>query len=183
MKYCVHCGHELSDEALFCDNCGASVTTQQAAPVGNGLDTEKQYLDTFYRFFKYERLSWKIGGVVFLILSLFFLGFALLFLTIALARDAEEVAMVAPLFILYGLVFLPVAIVNLKMVKKTEYYMNTLYMDVRPTIERSGSVGMIVLSAFFNEIAMIFIIINFVRTKNNKALLQQIAYRQQNPPM
>lgn len=43
---------------------------------------------------------------------------------------------------------------------------------------RCGNVGMIVLSAIFNPVAMIFIIINFTRTKTNKAEIQSAAMRQ-----
>lgn len=39
------------------------------------------------------------------------------------------------------------------------------------TINHAGSVGSIVLAAFFNEIALIFVIFNFVKAKKNRALL------------
>ena len=32
MKYCVNCGHELPDHALFCSNCGAKQPAQEQAP-------------------------------------------------------------------------------------------------------------------------------------------------------
>ena len=73
---------------------------------------------------------------------------------------------------------LPIAIVNLKMVSKAEYYMDTLYNDASSMRERAESVGMIILATFFNEIALIFIIINFVRAKTCKETLDRIELRQ-----
>ncbi|MDO5137168.1 MAG: zinc ribbon domain-containing protein [Oscillospiraceae bacterium] len=37
MPYCMHCGHQLPDDALFCDNCGAKVISiQEIDPSGMG---------------------------------------------------------------------------------------------------------------------------------------------------
>ncbi len=46
--------------------------------------------------------------------------------------------------------------------------------------KRCGSVGMIVLGAIFNSIAMAFIIVNFVRTKTNAAAFDRIEAEQKN---
>ena len=40
MKYCVHCGNEIHDEAIVCVKCGRSVTSPLPAPA------EKQKDDT-----------------------------------------------------------------------------------------------------------------------------------------
>lgn len=187
MKYCVKCGNELNDDARFCVSCGTAVV-QETAPevetyVANDdavlIQEEKECLDNFYRFFKYERLAWKISGIVFLILSIVFMGFGLLFALLAAVVEEAFAAGFGAIYILYGLLILPVAIVNLKMVSKAEYYMDIIYKDARPVVKRCSSVGMIVLGAMFNTIAMAFIIVNFVLAKTKAPILQRVVERQQ----
>ena len=97
-----------------------------------------------------------------------------------MATIAEEFfAGVGAIYMLYGLLFLPVAIVNLKMVSRAEHYMNIVYTDAAAVEERAGNVGMIVLAAFFNSIALVFIIINFVRSKTEKDVLKSAQRRQE----
>ena len=189
MKFCVNCGSQLSDDARFCTACGAEV--KDAAPVENDvtiddsllIQQEKECLNKFYRFFKYERLAWKIVGIVFLVFSLVFIGFGFLaFLMGAATGEEMGIAFAAGfggIYVLYGLIFLPIAIINLKMVGKAEYYMNVIYRDARPVVVRCNSIGMLVFSYFFNTIAMAFIIVNFVFNKTNKEILARAIARQQ----
>lgn len=183
MKYCAYCGQELHDDARFCDHCGASVAAEET-----NIQEEKEFLDNTYRFLKYERLAWKIAGVVLLILCIIILGCGLLVLAAtagnALTGDADSVlglgfAMVY--LLIYGLLFLPIAIIGLVSAKKIDGYMAGMYADFRPAATRCGSIGMIVFTAFFNEIALIFYIINFVRMKSNKRMVERITCRQQTP--
>ena len=53
-----------------------------------------------------------------------------------------------------------------------------LYVDAKPMIRHCGSVVTIVFAALFNIPALAFILINFVRTKSNAAMLKQIVQRQ-----
>lgn len=186
MKYCVKCGNAMAEEAAFCTACGAPAAVAAPAPAqetpgtDDGLAKEKEFLDTYHRLFRYERLAWKIAGIVLLILSLLFIGLGMLFLLLALVSRGAALIVPAVMLVLYGLLFLPAAILNLKMVPKAQYYMDILYTDVRPVITRCSSIGMFILAGFFNEIALIFIIINFVRTKANREMLQRVTVRQQN---
>ena len=189
MKFCVNCGSQLSDETRFCSTCGQEVTAE--APVENDvtiddsllIQQEKECLNKFYRFFKYERLAWKIAGIVSLVFSLVFIGFGFLaFLMGAATGEEMGIAFAAGfggIYVLYGLIFLPIAIINLKMVGKAEYYMNVIYRDARPVVVRCNSIGMLVFSYFFNTIAMAFIIVNFVFNKTNKEILARAIARQQ----
>lgn len=180
MKYCVKCGQQLSDEARFCDKCGYAFENVNAEPADierTLMLEEKECLDKFYRFFKYERLAWKIAGIVFAAFAGFFFALALICAMIAIG----EIEALAGTFAcsMYGLIFLPIAIINLKMVGKAEYYMNVIYKDARPVVVRCNSIGMLVFSYFFNTIAMAFIIVNFVFNKTNKQILARVIERQQ----
>ena len=78
-------------------------------------------------------------------------------------------------FLLIGLLgYLPTAVMSLVMLKKVEYYENTVYTDVSIARKRCTSVGMIVFAAIFNKIALIFIIINFVKTRKNAKAFDRI---------
>ena len=171
MIRCNNCGNEIPESSKFCGICGTPVNVPDM-----GIQKEKECLDNFRRFYKYERLSWKIAGIVYLIITCLFGFFALIFL--AMSASEGMAAFLGGYYLMIAVILLPVAIINLKMVKRAEHYMNIVYNDAPAVEERSGNVGMIVLSAIFNEIAMIFIIINFVRTKNNKEVLRSAAVRQ-----
>lgn len=71
-------------------------------------------------------------------------------------------------YMVLGAVLLAVAIVNLVMSAKIGKYR----LSDEATVKHAGSVGSIVMAAFFNEIALIFAIINFVVAKKNRAVLE-----------
>jgi len=184
MKYCSQCGYELQDDAHFCANCGNS-----AAPDEVKLAEEKEFLDQTYRFLKYERVAWKITGVVLLVLCIVLIGLGLLMLAgtagFAIDGSADEalgMGIATVYLVVYGIMFLPLPIIGLISAKKAEDYMIGMYADFRPAAQRCGSVGMIVFTAFFNEIALIFFLINFVRIKSNQKIIDRIVQRQQMPP-
>ena len=58
--------------------------------------------------------------------------------------------------------------------KKADEYREDLEHDPKPVIKRCGSVGLIVLAAFFNNLALVFIIINFVRTKTCRHIIDKL---------
>lgn len=76
------------------------------------------------------------------------------------------------------IVYLPIAIVNFVMAKKVGKYKAKIYTDCTDAVDHAGSVGSIVLGALFNSIALVFIIINFVLVKNDKAKLERIKQTQ-----
>lgn len=87
---------------------------------------------------------------------------------VAILASAGVIAFSA-FYIIFGVVLLAVAIVNLVMASKVGKYR---YSEVL-TVKHAGSVGSIVLAAFFNEIALVFVIINFVYAKRNRAVLEE----------
>lgn len=187
MIRCSSCGNDIPDTSTFCGICGAPVNN-----VDVGIYKEKECLDNFYRFLKYERLSWKIGAIVSFVCAGLF-GVIGLLLTVVSGAGMSAImgieyitdvpgtgiaAIMGIEYMVMGVFYLPSAIVNLKMIGKTEHYMSIVYNDVNSVTERCGNAGMIVLGAFFNTVAMIFIIINFTRTKTNRAEIQSAAARQ-----
>ena len=71
-------------------------------------------------------------------------------------------------YIGFGCSLLAIAIVNLVMASKVS---KSRYSEVL-TAKHAVSVGSIVVAALFNEIALIFVIINFVQAKKNRAVLE-----------
>ncbi len=178
MKTCVNCFREFEDYASFCPFCGTSENGEKE------FNKEKELVNHFHRFLRYERTAWKINGIVFLVLAGLFalLDFIFILAGIGLLADGDdEGAMLIGMgvvYLLYVVIFGAPAIVSLKAMKRTEYYINSVYTDVRPTVDRCGSVGMIVFNAIFNSIALIFFIVNFVRVKSDSDIIQRIIARQ-----
>lgn len=181
MKYCAQCGKELQDDVQFCAYCGASSHTEAA-----DFTEEKDFLDKTHRFLKYERIGWNVLGIISLVLVGFFLLFTLLILAGAsgmiIDADAEAafgMGLMSVMMVFYSILFVPLAVVGLVCASRVKRYMNEMYTDIRATADRCNSIGMIVLCAFFNEIALAFYIVNFVRFKKNKQIVERIIQRQQ----
>ena len=92
--------------------------------------------------------------------------------------EAAALMVVGILFIVYGVVFLPIAIVNLVIKSKVGKYRDKLYTDCTDGVKHASSVGTIVLGAIFNSIALIFIIINFIFMKRNRETFERIKANQ-----
>lgn len=173
MKTCPYCGKALHPDAAYCDGCGNAVATMVPA-----ADRGKEALDSLCRFMKFERLAYKILGIVMLVLGCVYVGLMLVVGLVVLV-GGEGMGMFTGFMgfvymgFVYGGVFLAVGIVNLVLKKKVSALMDTCYSNPSAAIRRCGSVGTIVLAAFFNEIALIFVIINFVKTKTNRGILAQ----------
>ncbi len=189
MKTCTNCGTALTEQAAFCPTCGLAVpaTEPVAAPVmaTAAPNPQEVALNLMQRMFKYERLAWKIGAIVWLVYGAFFGLFSLLYGFIGLVGMIEDPEMGGMMFFMgiyfsvFVALFASVGVYNLMMVKRASHYMNTAHLDVRGALTRAGSVGMIVLGAMFNTVAMVFIIINFVNAKTNGHALQNLAATQQ----
>lgn len=70
-------------------------------------------------------------------------------------------------YIGFGSALLAIAIVNLCLASRAGKHSK----DPELTVKHAGSVGSIILAALFNEIALIFVIINFVTAKKNRNVL------------
>lgn len=199
MKYCLNCGNTLVEGAKFCNACGEAVevsdavntstenpyTKPEAPKTDDELRAEEQaLLDKFSIALKHERLAWKIYGIVWVIITAYMIAFGLImgiFAGAAAAATGGEAIVASLFFIMYlfiGLMFLPVAIINLSMKNKLEKYREKLYTDCKDGIGHF-SVGSIVFCAFFNGVALVFNIVYFIIAKNNAAVIERIRSRQE----
>ncbi len=91
MKTCTKCGQNIPDNAKFCSFCGEVAegvkatqenTAQESttyyavpeaqAPAGN-REEEQKNLDSLSNRLKWERLAWKVQGIIFLVFAIFFI--------------------------------------------------------------------------------------------------------------
>lgn len=176
MLYCEHCNNPLPEGSAFCGFCGNPVRSDSE------MSAEQEFLNQTHRLLRWEKTAWRICGKVFLICGIVFGAlFSLLSLFGAATGDDFGFGMSVAFFIyalIFGGMFIALGIVNRIAAGKVDQYLNSLYRDFRPTLQRCGSIGMLVFTVFFNEIALIFFLINFVRMKTNKRRIQQILSRQ-----
>lgn len=202
MAFCYHCGKELREDAGSCENCGAQITAMPQSDISQTpsvpavkipertaedyIKEEQEFLDNTRRLLNWERKAWKICGMVLVILgaafAAFFSLFGMLFTIISITDDTSLLSLAFVYFfyaIIYASIFIPVGVVELCASRKIPYYLDTLYRDIRPTVDRCGSVGMLIFSIFFGEVALVFFLINFIRMKCNKDTIARIIARQQ----
>lgn len=179
MSFCSNCGKEINEGAAFCESCGAPASS-------SGLIAEEQkFLDQTYRFLRWERTAWKVCGIVLVVLGIVFaVLFGLMALVGALGIDSVggdgvPLIIVGVIYgVIFGGMFLALGIVGLVSAKKISQYLDSMYTNFRLTLERCGSIGMLVFTALFSTIALIFFLINFVRIKSNRRVIDRILARQ-----
>lgn len=187
MKYCMHCGHPLPEDAHFCEACGAASpagAAGEATPNPEDIREERACLDSLRRMLRGEYLSWTIGAWVNLGCTLLYM---LLWTVLAIAAttglpmDSDD-RMAFSLFCTVMLVYVAVLIgprivVGFVMAARSKAYMQNIFERPEEAIQRCSHAGIIVLGAFFNEVALIFIIINFVRCKSRRKVFDRIVAR------
>ena len=144
---------------------------------------ERAFLDQTHRLLRWERKAWSISGKVFLIMGIVFAAlFFLLGILMIAVNEGGDVAAFGAFFFTYALVFgcmfIAIGVINIITAGKIPQYTDTLYRDFRAAHTRCNSIGMIVFGYFFNTIALVFYVINFVRMKTNKAICKRILTRQ-----
>lgn len=159
MINCPKCGAQIAEAASFCPSCG-----ERIAPVTKQDLSET--LNIFKANFRREKIAWMIAAIVITALTLLMTLLAFLMIFIGLSvTDDEAILAMGLVYLLYPILFSPIIIVNWVMTVKAGRYERTVMDDPAGAVERAGSVGIIVVSALFNNIAMIFVIINFVYAK------------------
>ena len=176
--YCHKCGNELNGDSHFCRYCGAA--TEQL----NDTQEEQEFLDTTHRLLRWERKAWNIlgtylfiGGIVIVALCSI-LGFMDLVLAVEGDNTGAGTIALSAIYGLIGILYIGWGALHKIAAGKINQYLDNLYNDFKPTEDRCGSIGMIVFAYFFNSIALVFFIINFVRMKTNKSIIQRILSRQ-----
>jgi hypothetical protein len=145
------------------------------------LKEEKEFLDMTHRLLRWERKAWSISGKVHLIVGIVFAALFFLLGILYMALGDELIAFSIVFFaysLIFGCLIIALGIVNLKAADKIPQYTDTLYKDFRAAHKRCGSIGMIIFGYFFNTIALVFYIINFVRMKSCKKRIDRILTRQ-----
>lgn len=143
------------------------------------IQEEKQFLDDTHKFLRWEKKAWNISGKVILIMGIVLAAlFFLLGVILAATEDAAAGAVLLVYALIYGVVLIGIGIVNIKAAGKIDQYTETLYRNFSLANNRCNSIGMIVFCYFFNTIALIFFVINFVRMKCNKTMRERILTRQ-----
>ena len=132
-----------------------------------------------------ESKAWRFFAIGVLVIMMGFAGLSLtigglsgLALTDADRDYAAGGLFMAGFFTVYGLsmtlTMLPVVIMGFVMGSKVHRYWEEAASDCGNALKHAGSVGVIVLAGFFSLPALIFIIINFVNTKRNRAELEAV---------
>lgn len=199
MRYCSYCGQPLNPGSAFCHHCGAALkavvpeveeTTVTAPAVAEesasasdekAIAEEKAFLEQTHRLLRWERKAWNIAGKVMLIVGIFFATLFFLLGILYLTLGDELIAFSVIFFIyalIFGCLFITIGIINLITAGKIPQYTDTMYADFRAANKRCNSIGMIILCYFFNTISLVFFVINFVRMKTNKPLIERILTRQ-----
>lgn len=169
MKYCSNCGTVLANDAHFCSGCGAAAMNFEAE--------KRECIEDFRKILKWERFGWRLFGIIFLVCSLLVLTGAMAIIMAGGMTGYSyrvDMGIIGGLYLLVGLTYLAIAIANLVMAKRAGEYRENLDYEPKFVIDRCGSVGLIVLGAIFNPLALVFIIINFVRTKTCKHIIEKL---------
>lgn len=199
-SFCASCGSALGGDSY------ESVTYPAYSGNSTLTSEEREVIEGMKRNFRREKKSFKIISIIGIVCMSIYACFVLLFAVLFILAGSTgtwstysslNLASVDPgtagtyvvslAMIIYCIVYLvmllPVFIVGLVAAKKIDYYLTTIDNDIEPSRKRATAVGMIVFSAIFNNIAMIFVILNFVYAKRNAKVIESIINKQhlQNP--
>lgn len=193
MRYCYKCGQKLIEGAAFCTGCGTAVEVKSIVPVPltapafeEKLRAEEcAFLATTHRLLRWELKAWNIAAKVLNIMGIVYAALFMTFFLVGLiAVFSDEgfgtVAMVMGLSyaIIFGGMFIGLGVVSKKAGEKLPQYINTVYTDFSITYNRCGNIGMLIFTIFLGIVSPIFFIINFVRMKANRDVIERITKKQ-----
>ncbi len=198
MSYCVKCGNKLEIGAAFCTECGAPVEKEN--PVANGCDEvpvqspffneefdreEREFLDNTHKLLRWELKAWSIASKVWIIMGIIYAVMFSIYAIIGIAMSASDYFL-GGFFIGFGTVaailgggmFIGLGIVSRKASEKLPQYIDTVYTDFSISYKRCGNIGMLIFNVLLGVVSPIFFIINFVRMKANRNVIERIMKNQ-----
>ncbi len=203
MRICNNCKTEVGEEAFFCPICGARIEAESkeaAAPAAASAEnTEEVPVKSLKATLRHERLAWRITAIFFAVSAVVYLisvftdsaaGSGILDQIPKELLEEETVAALIEAFteafpaltvltnIINAVNAAVICVVSFISAGKIAKYIDRIETDISFATKRTGSVGMLILTALFNGVALIFFIINFVRTKKNRQAIERIAARQ-----
>ena len=190
MIACSKCGKEIMDEAAFCTECGAPLEKQMPAASEQTLNDEKsseecEFLQNTQRLLRWELKAWSIASKFWIIMGIIYVVIFSLYTFAGIFISLEE-EFLGGFFIGFGIImaligggtFIAIGIVSKKASEKLPQYINTVYTDFSLSYNRCGSIGMLVFNILFGVVSPVFFIINFVRMKTNRKLIERIINKQ-----
>lgn len=193
MSYCIKCGKEIEEGAAFCIGCGAPVEKEISAAYVEPIvfneefdREEREFLENTHRLLRWELKAWNIASRVWIIMGTVYAAiFGLIFLIgLIMATIGESfgggftMGMSFMYSVIFGGMFIGLGIVSKKAAEKIPQYIDTIYTDFSLAYNRCGNVGMLVFSIVLGVVSPIFFIINFVRMKSNRAVIERIMHNQ-----
>lgn len=175
MKYCESCGRALPDYALFCEACGAR---QRPLYPRTPAPSSAPLLSDLRAMLRAEHLAWKIAAIV----QAAFLGVAALLHLLALLLELRQTTGQLTAAFSFASPFssfmqsLSGVIAGFILAGLTGRALRELPQQPQAALRHCNSVGSIVLGALFNKVALVFIIINFVRCRCNRAVVAQLLH-------
>ena len=198
MSYCVKCGKEIEKDAAFCTECGAPVEKEiPTAPEQNNVPVqsptfneefdreEREFLDNTYKLLRWELKAWSIASKVWIIMGIIYAVVFSIYTIVGIAMSASDyflggffIGFGTAAAILGGGMFIGLGIVSRKASEKLPQYIDTVYTDFSISYKRCGNIGMLIFNVLLGVVSPIFFIINFVRMKANRNVIERILKNQ-----
>lgn len=198
MSYCVKCGKEIEKDAAFCTECGAPVekeiptaTEQNNVPVQSPTFNEefdreeREFLDNTHKLLRWELKAWSIASKVWIIMGIIYAVVFSIYTIVGIAMSASDyflggffIGFGTAAAILGGGMFIGLGIVSRKASEKLPQYIDTVYTDFSISYKRCGNIGMLIFNVVLGVVSPIFFIINFVRMKANRNVIERILKNQ-----
>lgn len=194
MSYCIKCGKEIEEGASFCSLCGAPVEKEASAPApveplvfNEEFDREeREFLENTHRLLRWEHKAWSIASKAWIISGIvfaaIFLFIAFVGLMVAIFGDEFGGGFVVGMGFIYAIIFggmfIGFGIVSKKAAEKLPQYIDTVYSNFSLAYNRCGNVGMLIFNVILGVVSPIFFIINFVRMKANRDVIERIMKNQ-----
>lgn len=198
MSYCVKCGKEIEKDAAFCTECGAPVEKEiPTAPEQNNVPVqsptfneefdreEREFLDNTHKLLRWELKAWSIASKVWIIMGIIYAVVFSIYTIVGIAMSASDyflggffIGFGTAAAILGGGMFIGLGIVSRKASEKLPQYIDTVYTDFSISYKRCGNIGMLIFNVLLGVVSPIFFIINFVRMKANRNVIERILKNQ-----